>query len=78
LKIIFSFRMIRNVRTSVSVRPEGVGNSDICFVTFLDPPPKKEAPVVVAKDAPVKEVQLGDEFADAMVSLQKDLGLLRS
>jgi len=57
-----------------SVRPEGVGNSDICFVTFLDPPPKKEVPVVVAKDAPVKEVQLGDEFADAMVSLQKDLG----
>ena len=59
-----------------SVRPEGVGNSDICFVTFLDPPPKKEVPppVVVVKDEPVKEVQVGDEFADAMVSLQKDLG----
>jgi outer membrane protein OmpA-like peptidoglycan-associated protein len=59
-----------------SVRPEGVGNSDICSVTFLDPPPKKEVPppVVVAKDAPVKEIQVGDEFADAMVSLQKDLG----
>ena len=57
-----------------SVRPEGVGNSDICFVTFLDPPLKKEVPIVVAKDEPVKEVQLGDEFADAMVSLQKDLG----
>jgi outer membrane protein OmpA-like peptidoglycan-associated protein len=59
-----------------SVRPEGVGNSDICSVTFLDPPPKKEVPlpVVVAKDEPVKEVQMGDEFADAMVSLQKDLG----
>jgi len=30
--------------------------------------------VVVAKDEPVKEKKVGDEFADAMVSLQKDLG----
>lgn len=56
-----------------SVRPEGVGNSDICFVTFLDPPPKKETPVVV-KEEPKREKPVGDEFADAMVSLQKDLG----
>lgn len=56
-----------------AVRPDGVGNSDICFVTFLDPPPKKETPVVV-KEEPVKEKHVGDEFADAMVSLQKDLG----
>ncbi len=27
-----------------AVRQEGVGNSDICFITFLDPPPKKEIP----------------------------------
>ena len=57
-----------------AVRQDGVGNSDICFVTFLDPPPKKETPVVVAKVEPVKEKPMGDEFADAMVSLQKDLG----
>jgi len=56
-----------------AVRHDGVGNSDICFVTFLDPPPKKEIPVVVQVE-PVKEKPVGDEFADAMVSLQKDLG----
>ena len=57
-----------------SVRPEGVGNSDICFVTFLDPPPKKVEPVVVKEEPKVIEKPKGDEFADALVSLQKDLG----
>ncbi len=58
-----------------SVRHEGVGNSDICEVTFFDPPPKKEVPVVVQKEEPVKETPRKDEFSDAIVSLQKDLGL---
>ena len=57
-----------------SVRHEGVGNSDICEVTFFDPPPKKEVPVVVQEE-PKKEEVKKDEFSDAMVSLQKDLGL---
>jgi outer membrane protein OmpA-like peptidoglycan-associated protein len=57
-----------------SVRHEGVGNSDICEVTFFDPPPKKELPVVVQEE-PKKEVPRKDEFSDAIVSLQKDLGL---
>jgi outer membrane protein OmpA-like peptidoglycan-associated protein len=58
-----------------AVRHDGVGNSDICFISFLEPPPKEEIPVAVApKEEPVKEKQVGDEFADAMVSLQKDLG----
>jgi outer membrane protein OmpA-like peptidoglycan-associated protein len=55
-----------------SVRHEGVGNSDICEVIFYDPPPKKVEPVVI-KEEPKKE-PLKDEFADAIVSLQKDLG----
>jgi len=60
-----------------SVRHEGVGNSDICEVIFFDPPPKKVEPVVAKdepkKPEPKKEAQK-DEFADAIVSLQKDLG----
>lgn len=60
-----------------SVRHEGVGNSDICEAVFFDPPPKKVEPVVAKeepkKEAPKKEV-VKDEFADALVSLQKDLG----
>lgn len=55
-----------------SVRHEGVGNSDICEVIFHDPPPKKEVPV--AKEEPKKETPQKDEFSDAIVSLQKDLG----
>jgi outer membrane protein OmpA-like peptidoglycan-associated protein len=60
-----------------SVRHEGVGNSDICEATFFDPPPKpkKEEPVVVVVEEPKKEEAKKDEFSDAMVSLQKDLGL---
>ncbi|MGC4023330.1 MAG: hypothetical protein QM734_15985 [Cyclobacteriaceae bacterium] len=61
-----------------SVRNDGVGNSDICLVTFFDPPPppppsKKEEPVVVKEEPKEKEAK-GDEFSDAVVSLQKDLG----
>jgi outer membrane protein OmpA-like peptidoglycan-associated protein/tetratricopeptide (TPR) repeat protein len=60
-----------------AVRSEGVGNSDICMVHFLDPPPpppveqKAIAKVDTARDAET----IGDEFVDAMVSFQKDLGL---
>ncbi|HCW08056.1 MAG TPA: hypothetical protein DGG95_11905 [Cytophagales bacterium] len=60
-----------------SVRHDGVGNSDICEAIFYDPPPKKEEPVVVEEKKetqPKKEELPKDEFSDAIVSLQKDLG----
>lgn len=61
-----------------AMRNEGVGNSDICMVHFLDPPPPPPAdePVVaVAKPDTTKEAEaIGDEFVDSMISFQKDLG----
>ena len=60
-----------------AIRTDGLGNSDICFVNFLDPPPPPEVKqeMVVAKVDSTKEAEaIGDEFVDAMVSLQKDLG----
>lgn len=61
-----------------SVRPEGIGYSDICEVTFLDPPPAIELvepePEVVPQ--PEQEAKtIDDEFMDSMVSLQRDLGI---
>ncbi len=60
-------------------REDGLGSSDICMVTFNDPPPP---PVVEKKEiaAPIDTVAtepkpVSDEFVDAMVSFQKDLGL---
>ncbi|GHM98519.1 hypothetical protein WSM22_00090 [Cytophagales bacterium WSM2-2] len=73
-----------------SIRHDGIGKADICSVVFLDPPPKPkpkiEEPVVAKveekktepKPEPKHETKpekQGDEFADAMVSLQQDLGL---
>lgn len=64
-----------------AMRPEGVGNSDICFVQFHDPPPpppKQEEAIAAAPVAidTTKEAEIiGDEFVDAMISFQKDLGL---
>ncbi len=59
-----------------AMRNEGVGNSDICMVTFLDPPPKpKTEEVIVAKADTTREADvIGDEFVDSMISFQKDLG----
>ncbi len=61
-------------------RDEGLGNSDICMVTFIDPPPPKIEEPVIAKVDSTKLIKtepekVGDEFVDAMVSFQKDLGL---
>jgi outer membrane protein OmpA-like peptidoglycan-associated protein len=62
-----------------AMRDEGLGNSDICMITFIDPPPPpvvKEEPVVAKVDTVKREAEtIGDEFVDAMVSFQKDLGL---
>ena len=56
-----------------AIRNEGVGNSDICMITFLDPPPPPKEEVVVTT-APKEAETIGDEFVDAMISFQKDLG----
>jgi outer membrane protein OmpA-like peptidoglycan-associated protein len=63
-----------------AMRDEGLGNSDICMVTFIDPPPEppvvKKEDVIVRIDTIRREAEtIGDEFVDAMVSFQKDLGL---
>ncbi|MBS1682720.1 MAG: PD40 domain-containing protein [Bacteroidetes bacterium] len=65
-----------------SARKDGVGKLDICSVTFLDPPPKKEVvvqappptPIEKPKPEPVQQTAQSDEFSDAIVSLKKDLG----
>ncbi len=57
-----------------AVRHDGVGNSDISALFSGSASLKKKPRWVVAKTEPAKEKQVGDEFADAMVSLQKDLG----
>ena len=60
-----------------SFRGEGVGKSDICMVTFLDPPPPPVEELVVVPE-PVEEKPaevIGDEFVDAIISLQKNLGI---
>jgi Outer membrane protein and related peptidoglycan-associated (lipo)proteins len=57
-----------------AMRNEGVGNSDICMVTFLDPPPKAEEVVLAKVDTTQEAETIGDEFVDSMISFQKDLG----
>lgn len=60
-----------------SVRQEGVGRTDLCMVTFMEP----EIPVVemdkeVVDIAPVTEKEVvSDAFVDPLISLQKDLGI---
>jgi flagellar motor protein MotB len=60
-----------------SVRNEGIGYSDICEVTFLDPPPPIELvepePEVVQEPEDAEAIE--DEFMDSMISLQRDLGI---
>ncbi len=62
-----------------SFRHEGLGNSDICMATFFDPPPPKvEVVVEETIQEPVAEKpaeEIGDEFVDAIISLQKNLGI---
>ena len=58
-----------------AIRNEGVGNSDICFVNFLEPPPPPPEPIaVVAEPVKTESEAIGDEFVDSMISFQKDLG----
>lgn len=59
-----------------AMRNEGVGNTDICMINFLDPPPPPPKEEVVLAKEEIKEEPktIGDEFVDAMVSFQKDLG----
>ncbi|MFZ5970775.1 MAG: OmpA family protein [Bacteroidota bacterium] len=59
-----------------SVRHEGIGYSDICEVTFLDPPP----PIILTEPEPEvvpteEATAIDDEFMDSMISLQRDLGI---
>jgi outer membrane protein OmpA-like peptidoglycan-associated protein len=58
-----------------SVRADGLGEADLCMVTFFDPPPPppvtEEKPVVAQRET--KPIE--DEFVDTIVTLQKDLGL---
>ena len=60
-----------------AIRSEGIGGSDICKVNYLDPPPPLpvEEVVVVKVDTTRDADAIGDEFVDAMISFQKDLGL---
>ena len=55
-----------------SVREDGMGETDIYFITFLDPKPQEEIivapPVVAAVEKPKDE-----SFVDPIVQLQKDL-----
>lgn len=55
-----------------SVREDGLGETDIYFIHFLDPKPK-EVPIVapVVVEQPVVEKE--KDFVDPMVQLQKDL-----
>jgi outer membrane protein OmpA-like peptidoglycan-associated protein/tetratricopeptide (TPR) repeat protein len=57
-----------------AIRDEGVGNSDICMITFLDPPPPVKEEIAVATPPTVEAETIGDEFVDTMVSLKNDLG----
>lgn len=55
-----------------SVREDGLGETDIYFIHFLDPKPKEVvviAPVVIAQPVVEKE----KDFVDPIVQLQKDL-----
>lgn len=60
-----------------SVRQEGVGRTDLCMVTFIEP----EIPIVeleneIADTAPDAEAEaVNDAFVDPLISLQKDLGI---
>lgn len=62
-----------------SIRNEGVGQADLCEVTFLDPPPvvveaaPEPTPVETSEPQEAKSIQ--DEFIDAVVSLQHELGI---
>jgi outer membrane protein OmpA-like peptidoglycan-associated protein len=60
-----------------SVRHEGIGFSDICEVTFLDPPPPIEVTEAPEVAPPMEEEAraIDDEFMDSMVSLQRELGI---
>lgn len=56
-----------------SVRQEGVGRTDLCMVTFLEP----EITVVEMEEEVAETVQepATDAFVDPLISLQKDLGI---
>lgn len=60
-----------------SVRQEGVGRTDLCMVTFLEP----EIPVVEMEEEVAEEMAetvqepATDAFVDPLISLQKDLGI---
>lgn len=58
-----------------SVRQEGVGRTDLCMVTFIEP----EIPVIekeiVNATVPETSENPTDAFVDPLISLQKDLGI---
>jgi outer membrane protein OmpA-like peptidoglycan-associated protein len=60
-----------------SIRGDGLGEADLCMVTFMDPPPpvvvEEKKPVVAETAVEAKPIE--DEFVDTMITLQKDLGL---